>query len=686
MLKGFRITLAAFLFSPAVCFAVADLTTLLPDETHKNTIKEIVRSLNSSHYNKVSIDDSLSSNLLDKYLDELDPSRSLFYQVDIDEFQAYRQSLDDAIKSGDLEIPFHIFNRLQVRTKEQLTRAIDRLEDPTPFNLTLDEFLDTNREDDPWVVTEAEMHDLWRQRVKSALLNLILADKTEEQARETLIKRYKNQLARLAQTKSEDVFQRFANTFTKYFDPHTAYFSPRTSENFKINMSLSLEGIGAVLQSENEFTKITRLVPAGPADKTGQLKATDIIVGVGQGKEGEIEDVVGWRLDDVVDKIRGPKGSMVRLEIISSDDKSARRIVSIERNTVKLEEQAAQKRIIDIVHNDRTYKIGVIDIPAFYIDFAALQRGEKDYKSTTRDVEKLVTELTQEGIHGLIIDLRNNGGGSLREANELVGLFIDRGPTVQIRDPSGRVDILGDFNPKVAYSGPLGVVVNRLSASASEIFAGAIQDYQRGIVMGSQTFGKGTVQTLLPLSHGQLKFTNAKFYRISGESTQNKGVVPDISFPSLYDPNEVGESSLQRALPWDTVQEARHGVYRSFSPIKQTLEQNHIARIENQPDFNYMREQIARLAEMRKDESIPLNYQKLQEKRDQADKWQLDAENKRRLAKGLTPISSLSELEDSNKDDSGRPLTPESEAILHESGMVLLDYVALTGQLNAANH
>ncbi|SIS99931.1 carboxy terminal-processing peptidase [Neptunomonas antarctica] len=688
MLKGLRTSLAVCLLAPAIALATADINLLSPEAVQQQTLKEIVGSLNIGHYNKISVDDTLSSGVLDEYLAELDPSRSYFYQSDISEFEAYRYTLDDSVLAGDLDSAFVISNRQQQRVIERLTWTIDRLSSDEAFNFDVDETLDTDRENDPWISSQDEMNDLWRKRNKSALLSLMLSDKTEQEAREVLIKRYTNQLKRLSQNKSEDVFQRFANVLTKHFDPHTSYFSPRSSENFKINMSLSLEGIGAVLQSENEFTKIVRLVPAGPADKTGLLKPADLIVGVGQSADGEIEDVVGWRLDDVVDLIRGPKDSTVRLEIIPSDseDQAVRKIIPITRNTVALEEQAAQKRILTIKHNNKDYKVGVIDIPAFYIDFEALQRGDENYKSTTRDVENLITELQSEKIDGLIIDLRNNGGGSLREANELVGLFIDRGPTVQIRDPNGRVDILGDFNPKVAYNGPISVLVNRLSASASEIFAGAIQDYQRGIIVGSQTFGKGTVQTLQALDHGQIKLTHAKFYRISGESTQHKGVIPDIAFPGIYDTAEIGESALDGALPWDQVKEARHGIYKGISTFKAELEKRHAMRTDNQPDFNFLREQITRQAEAKIDETIPLNKVKLLAKRDEAEKWQVNSENKRRLAKGQTPIVKLTELEDLlQKDEKGRPISAESEALLVESGQVLLDMVDLTNQLITYN-
>ncbi|MFC6672502.1 carboxy terminal-processing peptidase [Marinobacterium aestuariivivens] len=392
-------------------------------------------------------------------------------------------------------------------------------------------------------------------------------------------------------------------------------------------------------------------------------------------------DIIGWRLDDVVDKIRGPADTVVRLQVIPADskDRQKRKEVRIVRSKVKLEEQAAQKRILDLDYRGKDYRLGVIEIPAFYIDFAALQSGDPNYKSTTRDVERLIGELLEEDIQGLVIDLRDNGGGSLREANELIGLFISRGPTVQIRDPNGRIDILGDFDANVAYNGPLAVLVNRLSASASEIFAGAIQDYRRGVVVGSPTFGKGTVQSLHSLRHGQLKMTHAKFYRISGDSTQHKGVVPDILLPSLYNELDIGESALEGALPWDQVRAVRHGKFVGVDTFIDELTARHQKRVADDPDFIFMREQVAHLKDSAEDDLIPLNEDALREEREQADQWQLEAQNRRRAMKQQPPLENLSDLEqDLKKDELGRPISPESEAQLAETGRILLDMVDLT--------
>lgn len=662
--------------------------SLNAEPEHQRTIIEIMESLKLGHYKRLEVNDALSAKLLSQYIDDLDPSRSYFYQSDIDTFNTYKTSLDDALLAGNLDAAYVIFNRYQTRNQERLDYATGLLKGAHHFDFDRNESLTSDRSEAPWVKDKTVMNDLWRKRIKSSLLSLKLADKSTEEASEILIKRYTNQLGRSKQVNNDDVFQSYANALTAQYDPHTQYFSPRRSENFQINMSLSLEGIGAVLQSENEFTKVVRLVPAGPAEKAGQLKPADLILGVGQNDDGEIEDVVGWRLDDVVQKIRGPKDSVVRLRVRSSDAEDAPlRTVRIIRNKVKLEEQSAQKRILDIQYQGKQFKLGVIEIPTFYIDFAALQRGDENYKSTTRDVEKLIQELKNEGVHGLIIDLRNNGGGSLREANELVGLFISRGPTVQIRDQQGYIRVLGDRNPKIAYPGPMAVMVNRLSASASEIFAGAMQDYQRAIVIGGQTFGKGTVQTLQPLQHGQLKLTNAKFYRISGESTQHKGVIPDINFPTLYDNDEIGESALEGALVWDQVHEAPHGHFIGTSSFLKALTERHNQRTRINPDFIFMNEQVTELQKRRDKNTISLQESTLKQERSDTESWQIESENRRRVLKDLPPITKLSELEDEQKKDAlGRPISPQSEAMLEESGHILIDMIAFTQKYAAAKH
>ena len=619
---------------------------LAPLPIHVTTTQNIVDALSSRHYVPTALNDELSARIFDTYIGDLDPSRSYFLQSDIDEFEQYRYKMDDALKRGNLSPAFDIFNRYHERVITRFEKIIATLdEDLNRFDFTIPEDLLIDREKGPWAKTEKQLDDLWRKRLKDSVLNLKLTDKEPEKIQELLQKRFSNRLTRSKQTNNEDVYQLYMNSFTKTYDPHTSYFSPRTSENFNINMSLSLEGIGAVLQMEDEYTKVVSLVTAGPADKAGSLKPNDKIVAVGQGKAGEMVDIIGWRLDEVVQLIRGRKDTVVRLDIITASDGDADpKIISIVRNKVELEEQSAQSEIIELEQFGAQHKIGVVSIPTFYIDFQALQKGDRNYKSTTRDVKKLIRDLLSQDVDGLVIDLRNNGGGSLQEAKLLTGLFIERGPTVQIRSKSNRVDILDDRDSSIIYDGPLAVLVNRLSASASEIFAGAIQDYERGIIIGSQTFGKGTVQSLLPLNRGQLKLTQAKFYRISGESTQEKGIIPDIKYPSNYNPESIGESTLDSPLPWDKIPATTYRRKHSINHLVPELKSLHDERVSNNAEFNYLSEAFAYRKTRSENDTISLNEKKrLQEKTDREGFW-LALENKRRVALGEEPIASLDEL------------------------------------------
>ncbi|NOY61997.1 MAG: tail-specific protease [Gammaproteobacteria bacterium] len=660
-----------------------------PNREYSAITREVIGQLQRKHYLQTAVDDKVASATLDRYLKALDSSRMYFLGSDINAFEPYRTQLDDMLKRGDLQAAFGIFNRYQEYVIERLQWIVSRLDKGLEkIDFKREETLETDREDAPWAKSQADLDELWRKRLKNAVLELKLSDKSLDEIQELLTKRYKNQLNRARQINAQDVFQIFMNAFTHTYDPHTQYFSPRLSENFNINMSLSLEGIGALLQTENEYTKVVRLIPAGPAEKAKQLKPADRIVGVGQGKDGEIVDVVGWRLDEVVELIRGPKGTTVRLDIIPVDavDDHQTRVLSIVRNTVKLEEQAAQKRVIEIKHGDRSYKIGVIHVPAFYIDFDALQRGERDYRSTTRDVRKLLEALIAESVDGVVIDLRNNGGGSLRESNTLTGLFIDKGPTVQVRSGNGYLERLMDPDPGLVYDGPLAVLVNRLSASASEIFAGAIQDYQRGIVIGGQTFGKGTVQSLIPLDQGQLKLTLAKFYRVSGTSTQHQGVLPDIAYPVLFDTEEIGESALEGALKWDRIRPLRYRRYGDLAPYLDQVRVRHLARIKNSPDFNYLDEQIHHLDEIRNKNVVSLNEAKRKQERADSDAWRLRIENKRRVAKSesrFKDIKALREFEEAEVEkakSSANTRDEENDFLVEESGHILLDMLALSGK------
>jgi carboxyl-terminal processing protease len=622
------------------------LEALMPLPIHTTTTQNIVDALSSRHYVAAALNDDLSSRIFDTYIEDLDPSRSYFLQSDIDEFEQYRYEMDDALKRGNLSPAFDIFNRYHQRVITRFEKVLTTLDEGVDkFDFTKPEDLLIDRKNSPWAETEAQLDDLWRKRVKDAVLNLKLTDKEPEKIQELLHKRFSNRLTRSRQTNNEDVYQLYMNSFTKTYDPHTQYFSPRTSENFNINMSLSLEGIGAVLQLEDEYTKVVSLVTAGPADKAGVIKPNDKIVAVGQGQDGDMIDVIGWRLDEVVQLIRGPKDTVVRLDIIAASDGDAKpKIISIVRNKVELEEQSAHAKVIEIEEFGALHKIGVVSISTFYIDFQALQKGDRNYKSTTRDVKKLIRDLQDQDVDGIVIDLRDNGGGSLQEAKLLTGLFIDRGPTVQIRSKSNRVDILDDRDISIVYDGPLAVLVNRLSASASEIFAGAIQDYERGIIIGSQTFGKGTVQSLLPLNRGQLKLTQAKFYRISGESTQEKGIIPDIEYPSSYDPESIGESTLDAPLPWDKITATNYRRKHSINHLVPELKSLHDERVADNADFNYLKEAFAYRKARNEDNTVSLNeVQRLQEKSDREGFW-LGLENKKRLALGQKAIASLDEL------------------------------------------
>jgi len=663
---------------------------LTPEKAQREASVHIARSLLLSHYRKQDIDRSLSARVFEHYLDSLDGQRLYFLQSDIEEFEPYRTRLHGALKTGQLEPGFKIYNRYQERVINRLLYKLELLDtrlDKMKFDG--DEYILADRSEQARATTEEELKDIWRRRVKSAVLSLKLSGNSIDEARKTLRTRYQSQLKRALQTRNEDAFQAYMNAFTTIYDPHTTYFSPRSSENFNINMSLSLEGIGAVLQADNEFTKVVRLIAGGPAQQQGQLGPADRIVGVAQDDDGDMVNVVGWRLDEVVQLIRGPKKSTVRLEIIPSEAKvdTDTRIIAITRDKVKLEDQAAKSTVIETERDGQTKRVGVIEIPTFYADFQAMQNGDPDYKSTTRDTLTLLNEMrAEQALDGLVIDLRGNGGGSLDEANRLTGLFIDEGPTVQIRSANNRVEVLTDPDPQLVYDGPLMVLVDRLSASASEIFAGAIQDYDRGIVMGSQTFGKGTVQSVRPLNHGQLKITQAKFYRISGASTQHKGVVPDIIVPDVVDRTKVGEDSLENALPWDSIAAANYKQVSSNGPIEADLNARHQKRFAENDEFKVLLEEIALLDKQRNQERVSLNKAKREAQIKEAEQAQLDLENKRRAFEGLEPYASYQAWEDDLEEQASQVKRDDlkPDFIVDESIEVLLDFIEANAQASIA--
>ena len=638
-------------------FADDAVERLAPVPRHEKIGQLVTEFVQKSHYQHASVNDELSSEVLDGYIEALDNNRMYLLASDVAAFEQYRYLLDDMVRSDPLDPVFEMFEVYRTRVRERLEFALTQLETEPDF--TIDEDYTFDREDTPWATTTEELDELWRKRVKNDALSLALADQTWEEINEKLDKRYSRFLKRMDQMKSDDVFEMFMNAFAHTLDPHSSYLSPRNSEEYRIQMSLSYFGIGASLQTEDDYVMVINIIPGGPAAIDGILQPKDKITAVAQGEDGELVDVIGWRLDDVVQLIRGPAETVVRLQVMPAGalPGAGEKVITLTRNQVKLEEQAAKSEIVKIPRDGRDWTIGVIDVPSFYRDYRALSNGDKDYTSTTKDVKRLIGELEEQGIDGLIIDLRNNGGGHLTEATALSGLFIDNGPVVQLRNSNGRISRLDDPDPvpRVAYNGPLAVLVNRYSASASEIFAAAIQDYARGVIIGQQTFGKGTVQNLYSLDQyvrrpddeglGQLTLTIGKYYRVTGESTQHRGVDPDIALPSPIDATVVGESVRDSALPWDTI---RTTEFRAGEPLDTTINSltaNHISRAKKDPDFQYLLEGIRDVEEARSRTSLSLNIEKRRIEREDEMARRLERENMRRAAMQLEPLTTAEELE-----------------------------------------
>ena len=660
---------------------------LNPAEKHRNLDKAIARLLIRYHYKQGKLDDTLSHAILDSYLESLDVNRSYFLASDIAAFNKYRATLDDSLQSGNLAPAYEIFHIYQQRLAERTDRILAQLHREIDFSIN--ESMETDRSKFPWAKNQAELDEIWRKRLKHELLTLMLAGKELTAAKETLRNRYLGLLRRTARTSSDDVFQLYMNAVSRSFDPHTAYFSPRTSENFNIQMRLSLEGIGSVLRMEDEWVTVVELVPGGPADLSKQIKPEDKIIAVGQGNDEPMVDIVGWRLDDVVDIIRGPRGSVVRLQVVPAAAPSGAPgvIVRLVRDTVKLEKQAAHSEVKTLSLNGRNIRIGILTIPTFYSDFAAAQKGDQNYRSTTRDVRRLLHELQTMSVDGIVVDLRQNGGGSLQEAVELTGLFIKDGPIVQVRNTNGNVELETDPDPTQAYAGPLAVLVDRFSASASEIFAGAIQDYGRGVVIGEPTFGKGTVQTLINLNRfvpevsdpaGQLKLTVAKFYRISGGSTQHRGVVPDLAFPSTFSSDEVGESSEKYALPWDKIQPAHYQSSPYPASLISELAQLHQARLTTDAVLKQVLEDIEDTNKIRQQKTISLLQKQRVAERDKLESRRLARENQIRSLLGLPSLQK-------NEKKSERDQKDEPDPWLDESVRITADLTNLLNKQSRVN-
>jgi carboxyl-terminal processing protease len=605
-----------------LAFALAALNTtqaaqqLVPLEQQSQAALLTANVLSRYHYKHIVHDDNLSAQIFDNYLKELDGEKVIFLQSDIDNLAYARTKLDDAILNEDLSIPFAMFNLYQQRIAERFTYARSLLK--KGFDFKTNESYQISRKDAPWPKSEGELNDLWRKRVKNDWLRLVLAGKDNKSIVDTLGKRYDNALNSLSKVKSEDVFQGFMNAYAMSIDPHTNYFGVRASQEFDISMRLSLVGIGASLYDKDDYTTIKELLAGGPALLSGKLKAGDRIVGVGQGEDSPMIDLMGSRIDDAVALIRGAEDTVVRLDILPAEagPDGKHKLISLVRKKITLEKQAAKKSIIQVKDAGVTRRIGVISLPEFYQDFSAHQKGDKDFKSATRDVSRLLDELKKDKVDGVLVDLRNNGGGALDEAIQMTGLFVGKGPVLQQRNSKGDTVVDSDTDTDLAWNGPLGVLINRASASASEIFAAAIQDYGRGVVIGETSYGKGTVQTVADLDQiakndkpefGEVKMTIAQFFRINGGTTQLRGVTPDISLPSMTDADEFGESSFDNALPWTQINAADYTPEGNLTSIVPKLIANHDKRISHDRDFKYFQEDIAEFNKLRKKNLISLN-------------------------------------------------------------------------------
>jgi carboxyl-terminal processing protease len=640
--------------------ALAASGDLAPSDRHRRVMRLVSEVVERQHYRQAALDDDMSAQIYERYLEALDGSRSYLLASDIAEFERLRYELDDAIGDADAGPAFEIFARYRERNREVLRHAIALLDVEPDF--TLDESFRFDRSEEGWPASEAELKELWRKRVKNDALSLVLAGKTWPEAADLLRKRYERVAKRVEQITADDVFETFMNAYSHVYDPHSNYLSPRNSEEYNIAMSLSYEGIGASLQLVDDHVTIMNVLPGGAAAASADIKVGDRITAVGQGESGPLTDVVGWRLDDVVQLIRGPVNSTVRLQILpaGANPGSQETQIALQRSKITLEAQAAKKEIHTLQRGGRALRVGVISVPSFYQDFQARVAGEPEYRSTTRDVRRLIDELRAEGVDSLVVDLRDNGGGHLSEATSLVGLFVERGPVVQLRETGGRIEVLDDPEPGVAWNGPLVVLVNRASASASEIFAGAIQDYQRGLVVGQQTYGKGSVQNLYPLDRyalgpkagfGQLTVTIGKYYRVTGDSTQHRGVEPDITLPSLLSTEDVGESTRDSALPWDRINAARFTPEPAEAPVISLLSKVHERRIANNPDFVALMADVEALERLRGQREVSLNLEQRRAERDAEDALRLARENARRTARGLEPLADVGALDAAEAPD-----------------------------------
>jgi len=679
--------------APSKPIKVDGSNDLQPDARQNLVCKEVASLISKYNYKKVDLNDSLSAVIYDRYIKKLDPDHNYLLASDVKAFANFKLQLDDDLKAGNLNDVFYMFNVFQKRYLDLIKLSIAHIDDN--FDYAKDETFTYDREDMPFVATQQELNELWIKRVKYDLLNLKLASPDMAKNKETLKKRYENLLSQSNKLSNQEVFQTFMDAFTEAVDPHTNYFNPFNAAQFNMEMSRSLEGIGATLTFENEYVTISTLVPGGPADKSHQLSPKDRIVGVAQGKDGEYQNIVGWRLDNAIALIRGPKGTTVKLQILPAGSSAGGKlkIVEIVRDKIVIQDELAKKEIRTYNSNGKTVKIGIIDIPAFYVDNNGMQSGDPNYHSTTRDVNRILDTLKNEHVDGIVLDLREDGGGSLAEAISLTGLFIKEGPVVQVKDTRAKIEVDSDDDPSIAYNGPLAVLVDRFSASASEIFTGALQDYGRAVVLGTQTYGKGSVQTEIDLdkvidpsladmvnkltggskpraagtesTFGQLNLTIAKFYRITGNSTQRHGVTPDITFPSVIPLDKYGEDTEPSAMPFDVIPKSDYTKFGDLSSVIPQLKKLHDDRMSTSDSYKYLLQDVADFKKHDAERSITLNETELKKQRDDDEQKTFDRDNLQRVALGLQPL----------KKGETKPKNEDLDFVKIEAGQIMTDFI-----------
>ena len=668
-----RIYFLIFVF--AINAITDDYNSINLSKNKEDLSSEIYTKLESDHYLRNKDKTNFNRKYIEALIERLDKNKNYFMQDEINNF--IERSKSDNKDDFDIELGYELIN-LYFEKLIQFSRFQIELVENNEFDFFKDEYLDIFYEDNKWALTPEELEELWRLETKNDLLIASTSDSSSSKPTDDLVKRYKNRIRRIHQQKEEDIFSLAINTLSNQFDPHSSYLSPRSAEDFDLNMSLKLNGIGALLGVEDDYTKIISLVPGGPAEKSGKIKPEDRIVKIRQVDSEEFVDVIGWRIDEVVDLIRGEAGTGVEIEFISfNSETDSRKLVTLRREEIKLEDRAAKSKIIDMNNN----KIGIIDLPSFYIDFDEYQKRNKNFKSSSNDIKNILNEFNSNEVDAVILDLRNNGGGALIEANKIIGLFVSSGPTVQVKQKRGFIQPYGDSRAVQVWDKPLIVLVNRYSASASEIVAGAIQDYRRGIVVGQRTFGKGTVQSLENLSEGQIKITESKYYRVSGTSTQNKGVLPDIELPSTWDIDSVGESSYPTALSWDVIRPYRHKKFKIDTNIINEVISQFEYRLSDEPNLNYLKKIRNRYDLNKNKKLLSLNIEARKTQKELRRNWLLEIENERRLAIGLNAFMSYDELEKSKEDESdinNNSINLEDDYQLIETTNIMNDYLNLS--------